>query len=169
MEFFRDFVPPSTKLPNPDPYHRAQEKLNLGDILFSATRSFQLILQTDGNLVLYCIDDGDLPVDITKGTYSRVIWASGTNGLGAKRCNMQDDGNLVIYDGSSKALWESASDGNPGAILRCQDDGNLVIYAPGGTPLWNSNTFAGSRGGASGGGIISQGGGHGGGGGGHRK
>jgi hypothetical protein len=116
---------------------------------------------------LYCIDDGNLPLDITNGTYKRVIWASGTNGLGTKRCNMQDDGNLVIYDGASKALWESATEGNPGAILRCQDGGNLVIYAPGGTPLWNSNTYAGSRGGESGGGIVSQGGHHGGGG--HRK
>jgi hypothetical protein len=164
MQSFRDLVPPSARLPNPDPFHRAQGQLNLGDILFSGTRAFQLIMQTDGNLVLYGIDDSSLPADITKGTYTGVIWASGTNGLGGNSCKMQDDGNLVIYDGS-KAIWESATNGNSGAFLRCQDDGNLVVYANGGAALWASNTNAGSRGGESGGGVIPQGhgGGHGGG------
>jgi hypothetical protein len=163
MQSFRDLVPPSSKLPNPDPFHRGQGQLNLGDNLFSGTRAFQLIMQTDGNLVLYGIDDSSLPADVTKGTYSEIIWASGTNGLGGNTCKMQDDGNLVIYKGS-KAIWESATEGNSGAFLRCQDDGNLVVYGSDGIALWNSNTSAGFRGGASGGGVISQGGGgHGGG------
>jgi hypothetical protein len=164
MQSFRDLVAPSAKLPKPDPFHRAQGQLNVGDILFSGTRAFQLIMQTDGNLVLYAIDDSALPADITKGTYTEIIWASGTNGLGGNVCKMQDDGNFVIYKGS-KAIWNSATEGNPGAFLRCQDDGNLVVYGSGGAPLWASNTSAGSRGGDSGGGLVSQGGGHGGGGG----
>jgi pseudomonalisin len=71
--------------------------------LFSATRSFKLIFQADGNLVLYVIDDASLPVDITQGQYSRAVWATGTNGMGAVRCVMQADGNLVLYTGTIKA------------------------------------------------------------------
>lgn len=139
MEFFRDFV--ASPPPEPDPFHRASGQLNPGDILFSATRAFQLIFQTDGNLVLYAIDDATLPVDITQGSYSKVIWASNTNGSGAIRCVMQTDGNLVLYTASDAAVWASSTNGRPGAFLRCQDDGNLVIYV-GGTAVWASNTYA---------------------------
>ena len=52
MIYFTYFVASSANLPNPDPLRRAQNQLNQGDILFSATRAFQLIFQTDGNLVL---------------------------------------------------------------------------------------------------------------------
>jgi hypothetical protein len=147
MIYFEDFVASSANLPNPDPLRRAQNQLNLGDILFSATSAFQLILQTDGNLVLYGIDDTSLPDDLTltNATYTNVIWASGTNGKGAVRCNMQTDGNLVLYDNSSHALWNSQTERNPGAFLRCQSDGDLVILGSNGAVLWKSNTFAGPR------------------------
>ena len=149
MVYFEDFVASSANLPNPDPLQRAQNQLNPGDILFSATSAFQLILQTDGNLVLYGIDDTSLPGDLTltNATYTNAIWASGTSGKGAVRCNMQTDGNLVLYDNSSHALWNSQTERNPGAFLRCQSDGNLVILGSNGAVLWKSNTFAGPRGG----------------------
>jgi len=156
MIYFEDFVSSSANLPNPDPLQRAQNQLNPGDILFSATSAFQLILQTDGNLVLYGIDDASLPgnLTLTNAKYTKVIWASGTNGKGAVRCNMQTDGNLVLYNNSAKALWNSQTEGHPGAFLRCQDDGNLVIYASNGAVLWSSNTSAGARSGPSLGGKV---------------
>jgi hypothetical protein len=151
MIYFEDFVASSANLPNPDPLQRAQNQLNPGDILFSATSAFQLILQTDGNLVLYVIDDTSLPgnLTLTNATYTKAIWASGTDGKGAVRCNMQTDGNLVLYNNSSKALWNSQTEGHPGAFLRCQSDGNLVILGSNGAVLWNSNTYAGPRSGAT--------------------
>jgi hypothetical protein len=91
-EFFRDLLPGVS--------------LNPGDVVFSATRSFKLVFQTDGNLVYYVIDDASLPADITAATlptaiaqasYSRPVWATDTNGMGANRCVMQGDGNLVLY------------------------------------------------------------------------
>jgi hypothetical protein len=149
MEYFRDFVPQITPLPNPDPYKRAQNQLNVGDVLFSATRAFQLILQSDGNLVLYCISNP--PLDITQATYTNALWSSETNGTDAKRVNMQDDGNLVVYGADGTALWNSQTSGNEGAFCRCQDDGNLVVYAYDiptatvGAALWSSKTYAGPR------------------------
>jgi hypothetical protein len=149
--YFRDFVASSANVPNPDPLQRAQNQLNQGDILFSATRAFQLTLQTDGNLVLYALDDTSLggalvpppPQLIPNATYTKVIWASGTHG--PIRCNMQTDGNFVLYDQDGTGVWASGTGGNPGAFLRCQDDGSLVILGPNGVVLKNSNTYAGSR------------------------
>ena len=132
MPFFRNLMPPN--------------QLNPGDVVFSATRNFQLIMQGDGNLVLYAIDDASLPRDITKGTYKKAIWSSGTNGKGAVRCTMQSDGNLVLYTKASKAIWDTRTNGHPGAFLRCQDDGNLVIL---GANAWSSKTSAGPRSGST--------------------
>jgi hypothetical protein len=147
VEFFRDLlaIPP----PEPDPYDRASGHLTQGDVLFSATRAFKLIFQTDGNLVLYAIDDATLPADITQGSYSKVIWATGTNGTGATACVMQTDGNLVLYTAEDRPVWAAGTNGHPGAFLRCQDDGNLVIYV-GGTAVWASNTYARPQGGSMG-------------------
>ena len=98
-------------------------------------------MQRDGNLVLYVIDDTNLPHQIpayppgfTTGNYHKAIWATNTSGTDADRCVMQADGNLVVYDVANKARWASNTQGNAGAFLRCQDDGNLVIYATGGGP-----------------------------------
>jgi hypothetical protein len=91
-QYFRDLPPNAT--------------LNAGDVVFSATRSFKLIFQADGNLVYYAIDDASLPANITVATlpaaigqasYLRAAWATGTNGAGANQCVMQSDGNLVLY------------------------------------------------------------------------
>ncbi|HUC21481.1 MAG TPA: hypothetical protein VMA73_02125 [Streptosporangiaceae bacterium] len=139
-EYFRDFV--SGALPNPDPYHRASGQLRTGDILFSATRAFKFVLQADGNLVLYVIDDATLPVDITQGQYTKALWATGTEGSGATHCSMQTDGNVVLYTNSNAPVWASNTNGNPGAFLRCQSDGNIVIYSSNGMPLWASQTNA---------------------------
>ena len=75
--------------------------------------TLNLIMQGDGNLVLY---QGGTP-----------LWASGTSGHPGAYAVMQSDGNLVIYLGPT-ALWSTGTNGHPGAYLSVQDDGNLVIY-----------------------------------------
>ncbi len=105
---------------------------------------FKLILQRDGNLVLYRHDNGE--------NTDAALWASGTNGRAVSECPMQDDGNLVIYGfpagESSTAVWASNTQGHPGAYALMQDDGNFVIYPPGsnsapGTALWATRTVSG--------------------------
>lgn len=103
-----------------------------GQSVWSGTRNHQLIMQTDGNLVIY--DDA-----------GEAIWASGTRGSGGVRAVMQTDGNFVIYRSRtsmapSEAVWSSATYGNPGAWITMQNDGNLVIYTQSGQPLWASET-----------------------------
>ncbi|HZR54487.1 MAG TPA: hypothetical protein VFB06_33935 [Streptosporangiaceae bacterium] len=94
--------------------------------LASCDGRFHLILQLDGNLVLY---QGASP-----------LWATATNGTGRAVAIMQDDGNFVIYDATGHAVWATGTAGHPGAYAAAQDDGNFVIYEGGGHPLWATGT-----------------------------
>jgi hypothetical protein len=152
MEYFRDLVP--TPLPVPDPLGRASVQLSPGDILYSATRAFRLVFQTDGNLVLYVIDDSTLPVDIAAGEYPRAIWATGTNGMGASACVMQPDGNLVLYTeavgtagpgpgSSNNVILGSACTFLVGLSVTVDVTEDMVcesVAAAPGTPVWASDT-----------------------------
>jgi hypothetical protein len=102
-------------------------RLDPNDDVVSNNGRFQLIMQSDGNLVLYDNVAGRKP-----------IWTSGTQGKPVNNCVMQSDGNLVIY-GLPNPIWDSGTQGHPNAFLRVQDDGNIVIYQPG-PSLWASNT-----------------------------
>jgi hypothetical protein len=103
--------------------------------LVSCDKRFELIMQRDGNVVLYQNDKDD----------RQALWATGTtpwwNMLDSgEDAVMQEDGNFVVYGFNRQALWASDTDHHPGAWLIVQDDGNLVIYGPDDKPLWASNT-----------------------------
>jgi hypothetical protein len=92
--------------------------------------NFVLAMQTDGNFVLYNSQTGPL-------------WSSGTYGqnCGANQClaRFQNDGNLVVYDGST-ALWSSATYGNPQAqLVLSQQAPELKILSSNQAILWQSN------------------------------
>jgi hypothetical protein len=97
-----------------------------GQQLRTASGSYHLVLQTDGNLVLY--------------SSSHALWATGTDGKAAGRLAMQSDGNLVLYDVNNKPLWYSGTAGMGPSTLVMQDDGNLVVYTAAGKPTWNTQT-----------------------------
>ena len=102
------------------------QTLHAGDAVTSCDGRFQLVMQADGNLVMYQHGVG-------------AVWATGTHGHGATRATMQDDGNLVLYTAANHAVWASGTHGQPGAALAVQSDGNLVIYGVG-RALWASGT-----------------------------
>ena len=101
--------------------------LFVNQTLVSTNGVFELIMQADGNLVLYRLSN------------MHPEWATGTNGKDVQRAIMQTDGNLVLYNFNGGAVWASNTNGNPGSFLVMQDDGNLVIYRPN-VPIWASNT-----------------------------
>jgi hypothetical protein len=110
------------------------QALSPGQELRSDNGLHTLILQADGNVVLY-------------GRDSRALWSTNTWGLkNPREFVMQADGNLVLYDTSNVARWSSGTWNNPGAFLNVQDDGNLVIYRAGSqtetadNALWFSGT-----------------------------
>ena len=145
---------------------RPRARLNRGDSLFSSLGGFRLHMQDDGNLVLYVIDDTQIPpgplatrngpagaaiVDLwATGDHAQEVWLTGTHipgdgvGTGAY-CVMEPDGDFVVYDERGNPCFSTGTKGYPGAFLRCQNDGNLVIYSdiPEFAPIWRSKTFAG--------------------------
>lgn len=91
---------------------------------------YQLILQNDGNLVVY-------------NSAGAPVWASMTNGKGAVQALMQSDGNFVLYnaieangsENSANAVWASGTENNPGAYLGLGSNGNLAIYYSSGSAI----------------------------------
>jgi hypothetical protein len=100
---------------------KTSQILYQGEFLQSPNGKFKLVLQTDGNLVLY---EGE-----------KALWSSETNGKNVKKLVMQSDGNLVLYSPNGP-VWATNTSGNPGAYLVLQDDGNLVIYRA----IWSTGT-----------------------------
>jgi LysM repeat protein len=100
------------------------QKLGVGDSLTSPNGAYKLILQEDGNLVLYSGNDS--------------VWATGTNGQSVERAEVQEDGNFVLYT-SDKPVWATDTKGKKKVLLVLQDDRNLVLYSEGG-PAWDSKT-----------------------------
>lgn len=114
----------------------------------------RLVMQVDGNLVLY--DNADT-----------ALWATGTEGHPGAFLHLQDDRNLVVYSAQGTPLWASfkycdtASNHDPATRhlaahslssgqfmlspdgrrqLLMQGDGNLVLYSPNGA-IWHTGTF----------------------------
>jgi hypothetical protein len=114
---------------------RAGESLGIDQKLTSSNGKYTLIMQGDGNLVLYT--ESNTPV-----------WATKTQGKGAVRASLQDDGNLVLYTKEVErrfhrdvpvAVWASHTSGENVRLI-LQDDRNLVIYTADGRALWASGT-----------------------------
>ena len=108
--------------------------LHAGWSIYSPGEDLQLIMQDDGNLVLY---DGA----------GKALWASGTARHPGADAVMQADGNLVVYDSTGHPLWASGTSKDHGSHLYLQSDGNLVIY-DGSTAVWESKTYGKGGGGS---------------------
>jgi len=93
--------------------------------LLSGNESYKLILQGDGNLVLY--------------SPSRALWSSKTAGKGGSKFITQGDGNLVLYTKKGAPVWNSGTAGKGLSSLFMQGDGNLVLYNTNGH-TWASRT-----------------------------
>jgi len=106
----------------------AGEQLLRGESMYSNNGIYRLIMQDDGNLVLY--------------KSSQALWASGTYGRAVRNCIMQSDGNLVLYGYNGVAVWASNTynKGDGTSRLVVQNDGNLVMYKHG--AVWASNTWS---------------------------
>jgi hypothetical protein len=100
-------------------------RLMPGQSITSTNNRYRLLMQADGNLVLYDAVERSAP------------WSTKTAGLAAGHVIMQSDGNLVLYDGQGQDRWSTATPGHTGAYLMVQNDGNLVIYRIDGDSPWD--------------------------------
>jgi nucleoid-associated protein YgaU len=92
--------------------------------LTSPNGAYSVILQDDGNLVLYAGETA--------------VWSTETNGQPVVRAEVQEDGNFVLYT-EDKPVWHSDTKGAKDVRLILQDDRNLVLYGFDG-PAWSSET-----------------------------
>ncbi|MEV5970359.1 FG-GAP-like repeat-containing protein [Streptomyces sp. NPDC051921] len=90
------------------------------------TTGAKLVMQTDGNLVLF-----------TKG--NKPVWATNTAGNPGAFARMQADGALVVYTANgSTALWSSKTGNKPNSYAVVLARGVLVIYDAVGRSHWTS-------------------------------
>ncbi len=97
------------------------DQLRQGERLTSPGSAYALVMQGDGNAVVY--------------GPAGAVWSTGTT-IPGSRLAMQSDGNLVVYSPASAPVWHTHTGGNPGARAVLQDDGNLVVYRTDGRPPW---------------------------------
>lgn len=95
--------------------------------IWSCSGVFRLVVQSDGNLVLY------------QG--GAAYWSSGTGGRSVQGLSVQSDANVVLYDAGHQAIWSThtntPSASRPRLVLG--DDGNLLVRNGISIP-WSSNT-----------------------------
>jgi len=114
--------------------------LNNGDKRTSKLGNYQLVMQTDCNLVLYSVHG--------RNGQPSAIWATGTNGKGSGcTAAVDDNGILSVSNSAGSQLWSSAKSGSSAnaqngntawvsansmtgqsAAFIVQDDGNFVAY-----------------------------------------
>jgi hypothetical protein len=102
--------------------------LNAGQSRKSPNGRYTLVMQADGNLVLY------------DNTTRAALWSSQTDGNPGAVAVMQSDANLVVYSAAKQPLYSTATGGrgDSESHLVIQDDGNAVIYDSANQPLWSS-------------------------------
>lgn len=109
------------------PQLSAGEQLRLNQYAQSDDHRYTLLLQADGNLVIY-------------GPGYHVLWSSGTSGSQATRLSMQTDGNAVLYRDNNSWVWQTGTGGTSANRLVVQSDGNVVLYRPDNSWAWQSAT-----------------------------
>ncbi|MER7374785.1 mannose-binding protein [Streptomyces lanatus] len=87
------------------------------------TNRIRMVMQTDGNLVVY-------------NEQGNPIWASMTFGAN-HRAIFQPDGNLVIHNGEDRPIWASQTWGRQGAQLVLRADAKVVIVHNGAV-VWST-------------------------------
>jgi hypothetical protein len=117
----------------------AGQLLKAGERLESPNGRFVLLLQEDGNLVLY-----SNPIAASSAYWSSDTWWLPPDQRPAS-VEMQTDAHLVLYDPNRVPRWASGTWGpafiDPHVVL--QDDGNLVIYHDGSRAVWASGGVGG--------------------------
>lgn len=106
------------------------EEIPLGTELISPRGCFKMVLQDDGNLVVY---------------YNKpnggVLWTTNTQNKGVYKAVIQKDGRFRLWTRTAVVVWETTWANNnvvdTGARVVIQDDGNVVVYQ-GNLAMWAS-------------------------------
>lgn len=101
--------------------------LKKGQYIASSNGVMKLIMQKDGNLVIYC--------------RLKPIWSTKTNGALYDHMAFLADGNMVLVRADKVYAFSSSITPGKGRKLHIQKDGNLVIKDGNGNALWDTKTY----------------------------
>lgn len=105
----------------------SERELAANEFVESCNKAYTLVMQTDGNFVLY-------------KTPGSPQWSSSTNNFPNAYSVMQADGNLVVYKvGGNTALWGTGTWGTPRSTTVVTDTGELNVVGENGVTLWARN------------------------------
>ncbi len=104
---------------------RRADWLGTGQRITSLDGKHNLVMQTDGNLVLY---SNGVPK----------FWTN-TTGTSANRAVLQTDGNFALYDASGRQRWATGTAGTTGQRIVVENTGQAVLYNEQGVALWTSH------------------------------
>lgn len=105
------------------------------DRLVSPNGRYTLLLQRDGNLVLY----DPTGVATWAASWDAVHWAFGDPAMFHRLCLQSRDGHLVIYNSKGFATWWSNTNSVPPAVssLSLANNGRLTLEDKDGNVLWS--------------------------------
>ncbi|HSX47567.1 MAG TPA: hypothetical protein VLF63_02220, partial [Patescibacteria group bacterium] len=96
--------------------------------LVSPTRQYRLILQTDGNLVIY-------------NRNNVAIWSTGTHDTLPTAFTLWGvNSDLILYDSNGTWLWTAGISGMGGTVMYLGDDGNISVNTGNGYTVWSLYT-----------------------------
>ncbi len=110
-------------------YSTGELNLYSDDAIYTQNR--KLVMQSDGNLVLYYYTS-------STDTVGTSLWSSGTSGSNYY-AKFNGNGNFKVYNSSGNGKWDSDTN-SKGETINLQSDGNLVIRNSNGTSKWSSGT-----------------------------
>lgn len=102
------------------------ERLGPGEALVSASGEHTLVMQADGVLALYGVQD--VP-----------RWTADATAPGGSLV-VQADGDVTLLTPDGGTAWSTGTSGTPGARLVLADDGELAVVDPAGASLWTAAT-----------------------------
>jgi subtilisin family serine protease len=114
---------PPAPAPGPDHLIRGQT-LTANQAIRSANGLYTLIMQGDGNLVLY-------------NQANQPLFNTGTFGNPGAFLTFQPDGNVVLYRSNGTPLWHTASYGTAANLFIVQTDSNVVLYGQDSQVYWH--------------------------------
>ncbi|WP_309112017.1 hypothetical protein [Saccharothrix sp.] len=100
------------------------ERLTAGQYRTSRDGRFRLVMQSDGNLVLYTAT-------------GEALWHTHTHGSGATYAVLQPDGNFVLYTPAGVAKWHTNTWNTTSDRLVVQNDSNVVLYQSDALAQWH--------------------------------
>jgi hypothetical protein len=129
--------PAQAKAPPRSDTLRMGARLAPGDSHVSPNGRYRLLMQHDGNLVLYRVRRG-------QPARSRALWSTQSGGNPGASALMQGDGNFVVYSKSRDPLYATGTTALAGESRRSsvvvRDDGSVVVVRRAAhVALWSSS------------------------------